>query len=98
MTRQLLWSNTRRGHRGHFGLTDLRAVRFADDDLCGWIIGREGVIFVIKDGGSTWYEQNSGLTVNLYGFAISAKGERAFATGQAGVVIATEWRKKDLFK
>ncbi len=52
----------------------------------GWVAGLNGAILYTRDGGAHWTHETTGVGVPLYAFAVD--GERLYALGGFGTVIA----------
>jgi photosystem II stability/assembly factor-like uncharacterized protein len=55
----------------------------------GWIVGCHGTIMHTMDGGNTWWPQNSGTQLNLYGVAFVTP-QSGWAVGDHGIILHTE--------
>jgi photosystem II stability/assembly factor-like uncharacterized protein len=69
---------------------------YFEDSQNGWVIGLVGAIFHTKDGGRSWYKQESNTLVSL--FRMQKAGGYLFAVGGEGKIIAlvnNEWQEID---
>ncbi len=64
-----------------------RSVDFTDTET-GWIVGSDGLILHSADGGVTWEEQNSDVTVTLNSVDF-INAETGWAGGAAGTILKT---------
>jgi photosystem II stability/assembly factor-like uncharacterized protein len=96
------------GELCYFEDAALHAVQFVDD-LEGWAVGDEGVIWHSTDGGQHWERQASGVRASLrslhflnpYVGWIVGREELPFGAGSAGVMLYTNtgglrWERKTL--
>ncbi|MCX8032514.1 MAG: YCF48-related protein [Thermoleophilia bacterium] len=67
--------------------TGLTAIWFADGQH-GWIVGRQGKVFVTADGGASWWRQNTGVAADLLAVRFNDRWV-GWVVGDKGALLGT---------